>query len=253
MLVVWALRQNILESSNGDFLPVTSANRFLSPPEQVPLGDLAHELRTPLTLLCGAMDLLRETYPGEETQLMAQMHQSLWTMVRLLDNAVLYEELAQDSIGVNLQELDLVRFCQQILAEIVPLNRQALVQTQWPGESLIVKLDRELLRTLIGNLLTNALRFSSDTQILQFRLQQNRTGLTLQIQDQGLGIPVSDIPLVWQPFFRGSNVQRYPGMGLGLTVAQACAKLMHSQLSLDTVLGFGSTVTWFLPRQMIVP
>jgi signal transduction histidine kinase len=214
---------------------------------RVPLGDLAHELRTPLTLLCGAMDLLRDSRDGEDAQLMTQMHQSLWTMVRLLDNAVLYEELALGSVGVNPQELDIVRFCQQILAEVVPLDRQALVQTEWPGESLIVKLDRELLRTLIANLLTNALRFSAETQILQFRLQQDRHGLTLHIQDQGLGIPASDILLVWQPFFRGSNVGRYPGMGLGLTVARECAQLMHSQLSLESVVGQGSILTWFLP------
>jgi signal transduction histidine kinase len=218
------------------------------------LSELAHELRTPLTFLCGAIDLLELEAEEKEacpSVLLAKMRQSLWGIVRLLDNAVLYEEFAQgdpeSDMNLHSQPIDLKIFCQKLLEEIVPPEQLPLVETCWSEEALLLQLDRELLRTLLGNLIANAVRFSSPEQPIQLSIQQGTEGVTLILKDWGVGIPLEEQTQLGEPFFRASNVTHRPGLGLGLSLAKRCAKMMQSQITLVSEAGKGCVVTWSLP------
>jgi signal transduction histidine kinase len=217
---------------------------------QIVLSELAHELRTPLTFLCGAIDLLEmEAEDIGPSALLSQMRQSLWGIVRLLDNAVLYEEFAQgeSDIALHCQPIDLKKFCQKLLEEIVPSEQLPLVETRWSEEEICPMVDRELLRTLLGNLIANAVRFSNPDQPIRISLHQDSSGVTLTLQDWGVGIPPAEQAQVGEPFFRASNVTHRPGLGLGLSLAKRCANIMQSQLTLVSEVGKGCVVTWALP------
>jgi signal transduction histidine kinase len=219
------------------------------------LSELAHELRTPLTFLCGAIDLLEMEAEGNDaapSALLAQMRQSVWGIVRLLDNAVLYEEFAQADPGSDLalraQPIDLKKFCQKLLAEIVPPEQLPLVETHWSEEEILLQLDRELLRTLLGNLIANAVRFSSLAQPIHLSIDRDGAGLTVTLRDWGIGIPPEEQTQVGEPFFRASNAINRPGLGLGLSLAKRCAKILRSQITLvSREAGQGCVVTWSLP------
>jgi signal transduction histidine kinase len=218
------------------------------------LSELAHELRTPLTFLCGAIDLLEmeaEEREAGPSALLSQMRQSLWSIVRLLDNAVLYEEFAQGDadIAVHSQPIDLKKFCQKLLEEIVPPEQLPLVEKRWSEEELFLQVDRELLRTLLGNLIANAVRFSTPEQPIQLSIQQGTEGITLTLKDWGVGIPLEEQTQLGEPFFRASNVTHRPGLGLGLSLANRCAKIMQSQITLVSEVGKGCIVTWSLPHR----
>jgi signal transduction histidine kinase len=236
---------------------VQSSNASASSPSPaIALSELAHELRTPLTYLCGAIDLLEMETEDQGTPrigaILAQMRQSLWGMVRLLDNAVLYEEFAQDNfqqpIVLHPQTVELKQFCQKLLVEIVPPAQLPLVKTQWGPGDIVLEVDRELLRTLLGNLIANAVRFSTLEQPIQLSIDRSAAGVTLCIRDWGIGIPPTEQAEIGQPFFRASNASRLPGLGLGFSLAKFCARSLQSQLTLRSQLGEGCVVTWFLPR-----
>jgi two-component system, OmpR family, sensor histidine kinase VicK len=226
-----------------------------SPPQPlIVLSELAHELRTPLTFLCGAIDLLEMEAEEKEagpSALLSQMRQSLWGIVRLLDNAVLYEEFAQGDptadMALHSQSVDLKKFCQKLLEEIVPPEQLPLVETHWSEEEICLMIDRELLRTLLGNLIANAVRFSTPEQPIQLSIQQGTDAMTLTLQDWGVGIPVEDQAHLGEPFFRASNVTHRPGLGLGLSLANRCARMMGSQLTVVSEAEKGCVVTWALP------
>jgi signal transduction histidine kinase len=225
-----------------------------NPQPSIVLSELAHELRTPLTFLCGAIDLLEMDAEEKKTgpsALLSQMRQSLWGIVRLLDNAVLYEEFAQgdpESDAVHAQPIDLKKFCLKLLEEIVPPEQLPRVETRWSEEEICLWVDRELLRTLLGNLIANAVRFSTVEQPIQLSIQQGTEGVTLTLKDWGVGIPLEEQAHLGEPFFRASNVTHRPGLGLGLSLAKRCAKIMESQLTLGSEAGKGCVVTWSLPR-----
>jgi signal transduction histidine kinase len=225
-----------------------------NPQPSIALSELAHELRTPLTFLCGAIDLLEmeaEEKAAAPSPLLSQMRQSLWGIVRLLDNAVLYEEFAQgdpsSDMAIYSQSVDLKKFCQKLLEEIVPPEQLPLVETRWSEEEICLMVDRELLRTLLGNLIANAVRFSTPEQPIRLSIHQGIEGVTLTLQDWGVGIPLEEQTQVGEPFFRASNVTHRPGLGLGLSLAKRCAKIMQSHLTLVSEGGKGCVVTWALP------
>ncbi len=224
------------------------------PQTSIVLSELAHELRTPLTFLCGAIDLLEmdaEEKKTDPSALLSQMRQSLWGIVRLLDNAVLYEEFARgnpESDAAHSQPIDLKKFCQKLLEEIVPPEQLPRVETRWSEEEICLVVDRELLRTLLGNLIANAVRFSTVEQPIQLSIQQGTEGVTLTLKDWGVGIPLEEQAYVGEPFFRASNVTHRPGLGLGLSLAKRCAKIMQSHLTLGSEPGKGCVVTWSLPQ-----
>jgi signal transduction histidine kinase len=225
-----------------------------NPQPSIVLSELAHELRTPLTFLCGAIDLLEmeaEENDGASPPLLSQMRQSVWGIVRLLDNAVLYEEFAQgdpgSDIALHVQPIDLKKFCQKLLAEIVPPEQLPLVETHWSEEEIVLQLDRELLRTLLGNLIANAVRFSQPEQPIHLSIDRGQAGITVTLRDWGVGIPLEEQTQVGQPFFRASNATHRPGLGLGLSLAKRCAKILQSQITLVSEAGKGCVVTWSLP------
>jgi signal transduction histidine kinase len=227
-----------------------------NPPALIVLSELAHELRTPLTFLCGAIDLLEmeaEEKEADPSALLGKMRQSLWGIVRLLDNAVLYEEFAQSDpesdMNVHSQPLDLKKFCQKLLEEIVPPEQLVRVEKRWSEEEIFIQVDRELLRILLGNLIANAVRFSTLEQPIQLSIQQGTEGITLTLRDWGVGIPLEEQSHLGEPFFRASNVTHRPGLGLGLSLAKRCAKIMQSQITLVSEVGKGCIVTWSLPRR----
>jgi signal transduction histidine kinase len=229
-----------------------------NPPPPIVLSELAHELRTALTFLCGAIDLLEmeaEEKDSGPSALLSQMRQSLWSIVRLLDNAVLYEEFAlgDADIAVYSQPIDLKKFCQKLLEEIVPPQQLPLVETFWSEEEICIEVDRELLRTLLGNLIANAVRFSTPNQPIQLSIHQGRSGVTLILKDWGVGIPLEEQAQIGSPFFRASNVTHRPGLGLGLNLAKCCAKIMNSKLTLVSEAGKGCVVTWALPAHAFSP
>jgi signal transduction histidine kinase len=222
------------------------------------LSDLAHELRTSLTFLCGAIDLLEmeaEEQDSRPSALLPQMRQSLWSMVRLLDNAVLYEEFAQGDvdIAVHSQSVDLKRFCQKLLQEIVPPEQLPLVETCWSEAEILIQVDRELLRTLLGNLIANAVRFSRLEQPIQLSIHRSPEAVTLTLKDWGVGIPLEEQTHLGEPFFRASNATHRPGLGLGLSLAKRCANIMQSQLTLASEVDKGCAVTWSLPVRTVSP
>jgi signal transduction histidine kinase len=227
-----------------------------NPQPSIVLSELAHELRTPLTFICGAIDLLEMEAEEKEalpSALLGKMRQSLWGIVRLLDNAVLYAEFAQGDpeadMNAHAQPIDLKKFCQKLLEEIVPPEQLPLVEKRWSEEEICIWADRELLRTLLGNLIANAVRFSTLEQPIQLSIQQGTEGITLTLRDWGVGIPLAEQSHLGEPFFRASNVTHRPGLGLGLSLAKRCAKIMQSQITLVSEVGKGCIVTWSLPRR----
>ncbi|MBD2756519.1 PAS domain S-box protein [Spirosoma sp. BT704] len=114
----------------------------------------------------------------------------------------------------------------------------------WPGHAW---LDPSLFRKIILNLLTNAIKYSGPGSVVSIQGTTTDRLLTLIVQDQGVGIPPDDQPHLFERFFRASNVTNMAGTGLGLHIVGQYVALMGGQISLQSVLDQGTTVTLTLP------
>ncbi|NER29120.1 MAG: sensor histidine kinase, partial [Symploca sp. SIO1C4] len=104
-----------------------------------------------------------------------------------------------------------------------------------------------LVRYILTNLLSNAIKYSPEGGDIDFRLICTHQEVIFQIQDQGVGIPVSDQSHLFEAFHRGGNIEHINGSGLGLTVVKKCVELHEGSIDLDSEVGIGTTFTVKIP------
>lgn len=145
----------------------------------------------------------------------------------------------------TLQEFDLGAFLTDVIDELDGLckvNQEIICEC---GQDIHVNMDRNLLRHIILNLLTNAIKYS-EQQIRLTAIRQADT-LSIIVEDNGIGIPYESQDKIFDKFFRAANTVDVNGAGLGLHIVYRYVKLLGGDISLRSVPGEGSTFTLFLP------
>ena len=110
-----------------------------------------------------------------------------------------------------------------------------------------VWLDASLLRKILVNLLSNALKYSGPDQPVTVQGACSDTVLTLSVEDRGIGISTDDQEHLFERFYRAKNATNIPGTGLGLHIVAKYAELLGGTVSLTSTLGEGTTVTVSIP------
>jgi two-component system sensor histidine kinase BaeS len=114
----------------------------------------------------------------------------------------------------------------------------------------MLRFDRERVVQLLSNLVGNALKFTPRGGEVVVALADGADGATLQVRDSGPGILQAELPLVFDRFFRGTNVgdARASGSGLGLAIVRSIVEMHGGSIDASSVEGKGSTFTVQLPR-----
>jgi PAS domain S-box-containing protein len=225
---------------------------------------ISHEFRTPLTKILGSTELL-EKYRARFTQEKTEKHlhrisHSVAHMTKLLDDVVLIGQAEVGQLQFNPAAVDLERVCRAVVEEW-----QFNIEEQWQGEgapptlafwaqgeSGLAYLDKNLLRKLLTNLLSNAVKFSPEGGVISVDLVCEPGGATLRVQDEGLGILPEEQERLFESFYRASNAELIPGVGLGLAIAKKCVELHQGQITVESELGNGTTFTVTLPLTPVV-
>lgn len=131
-------------------------------------------------------------------------------------------------------------------------NLRAMLRTNRGRRAII---HRPLAAQLLGNLIDNACKHSSPGTPIILRLTQTAEAVRLEIADRGAGIAPSELPHVFEPFYRSRDARNrgLPGAGLGLAVAQRIATALGGRLSVESPHGAGSRFELLLPRHDAPP
>ena len=105
-----------------------------------------------------------------------------------------------------------------------------------------------LLRQVIGNLLHNALKYSTAGQMVLIKVTQSECHFSITIKDEGIGVPQDDLKRLFEPFHRASNVGAIAGTGLGLSIALEAVELHGGAITVDSEVGTGTIFTVVLPK-----
>ncbi|MCB2376245.1 PAS domain-containing sensor histidine kinase [Hymenobacter sp. BT635] len=213
----------------------------------------SHEFRTPLTAVLTSATLI-EKYPATEQQDKRLKHlQRIRASVNHL-NDILEEFLSvgrieEGKIEAHPVELDLAALLEETVADVQGLRKAGQHvdrQVRCPGP---VRLDPSLLRKILVNLLSNALKYSGENSVVSVRAECRPGLLTLRVQDQGVGISREDQEHLFERFFRARNAANIPGTGLGLYIIARYLELMNGTITLESELNVGTTVTLTIPYE----
>ena len=149
---------------------------------------------------------------------------------------------------LNLQLLNLQEFCRLLVAEIrVGSAANQEINFTIQGQSKKAYFDENLLRHILTNLLTNAIKYSPLGTKVDFDLIFQDTNIIFKIKDAGIGIPLKDQSSLFESFRRASNVGKIPGTGLGLAIVKQSVDLHGGTIEVDSEVGIGTTFTVILP------
>jgi signal transduction histidine kinase len=112
---------------------------------------------------------------------------------------------------------------------------------------MIARVDATLFRSIVTNLLANALKFSAPRTSVLITIDIKETALMLKIRDNGIGIPEADRANVFDLFYRAANVGIIQGTGMGLTIVKRSVDAHKGTISIDSELEKGTTMTVVLP------
>lgn len=169
-------------------------------------------------------------------------------MTQLLNDVLLIGKAEAGKIEYKPTLLNLGKICQDIAEEV-----QAITSTKHTiafssvGQSNDVFIDEKLLRHIVTNLLTNAVKYSPAGGTVQFNLICDREVAILSIQDQGIGIPPEDQEKLFESFHRATNVSTIPGTGLGLVIVKKSVDLHGGKIAVKSEVGIGTTFIVTLP------
>lgn len=208
------------------------------------VADAAHELHTPLTALRTNLELALESDGGAASQ---RALQQVARLQSLADNLLDLSRIEAQSGPEDPQLLDL----KPMVAELSTIyaseadQRETDFVLNLPDESVHVIGDRVQLQRLIGNLLDNAVKFTTEGSV-SLSLQCDRRFAVVCVSDTGIGIPSDELPHLFERFRRGRNTSNYPGSGLGLAIAKAIVTAHGGTISAQSD-GPGTTMTVTLP------
>ena len=219
------------------------------------LASLNHEIRTPLSGILGMLDLLLETSMDEDQRdYLNAARLCAESLSELLNSSLEYAALEAGQISLEESEFSVKEMLEAALtqqrpkAELKQLRLKLTLDPSLP-ETLIG--DAARLRELLGHLVNNAVKFTQ-TGSVDVRVSLRTTAavpkpdvLVAEVRDTGIGIPSDKLDRIFDSFQPGESglARAFPGLGLGLALAQKLAKVMGGQILVESQPGVGSTFT----------
>lgn len=215
---------------------------------------VSHEFRTPLTKIMTAADLLRRYYDrmdeGKRTDRFDQIADSVEYITSMLDNILTVSGIDDPDAALNAMPApcDIVALTHDTIAATQRMMRTDVdITFEAVGTRQEYRVDSRILQTIVHHLLTNAVKFSYAGQTVSARLHCEPAQFTIEVSDTGIGIPETDLDLIFEPFHRGLNAENIPGVGLGLTIVKQFVTLHDGNIEVVSQLEQGTTVTIVLP------
>jgi PAS domain S-box-containing protein len=215
------------------------------------LSMVCHQFRTPLNIVSFSNSLLKEEV-DKRTQkkiqpLLDHIQKATEQLSLMLDDILFFSKAEAAKLSFEPKPLELVQFCEDLVAQMQMIASQNPINFVSQDKSLTACIDKKLLEPILKNLLDNARKYSPSEIVVELKLSCENDKLIFQVKDMGIGISLVDQQRIFEPFYRGSNIDHIPGTGLGLSILKTLVDLHHGQVSVESKLGVGTTFTVILP------
>ncbi|WP_406843370.1 ATP-binding protein [Flavobacterium soyae] len=217
------------------------------------LSMASHEFRTPLSTIQLSSSLIQR-YAEELNTPKIDAHirkikSAVANLTVILDDFLLLEKAEANKITLQISCFDLQAFIKEIIGELKLLTKKKQKIINIPNSEIaLVKLDKNLLKNCIINLMSNAIKYSGEETEIELWTTLDSDKITINIKDNGIGIPEEEHEHLFEAFFRAHNTGTIPGTGLGLHIVSRYVKIMNGTISFKSAANKGTLFTIELPR-----
>ena len=208
---------------------------------------VSHELRTPLARLLSLLDTAK--LPGADVEgLIEEACSEVVEMTQLVDDILFLSELEQGREVVALGFTELAPY----VGELYELSRERALRAELTLESdvppgVVLPLRPRMLQVLLGNVLDNALRYAGRGATFRISAAREGDSVVLDVSDDGAGVDASDVPRLFERFFRSDRSRTSRGTGLGLAIVKHIVTAAGGTAEVEGALGEGTRFRFVLP------
>ena len=227
------------------------------------LATISHEIRTPLNGILGMAQIIQDTLTErEQQQQMKVLYDSANHLLTLLSDILDFSKIEQGRLELNKVDFQLGDMLDSISEIYLPLCAQKGLELEvcnMLDTQLRLYADDAKIRQILFNLLSNAVKFTHSGKVsLSIKhLAEDDSKIFLQwaVSDTGIGIRKERIDKLFQPFVQAESsiTRQYGGTGLGLSIVKKLVEQMNGEISVDSQLGSGTTITVLLPLDKSQP
>ena len=217
-------------------------------------SDASHELRTPLTVLKGQSELTlgKERKPKEYQEVISSNLEEIQYMSKVLEDLFMLSKSDENQIALDYESVDLKLLIEEICrhAQIIASEKNIKIITAYI-ERIQVYGDPVRLRQMIWNVIVNGIKYTQPDGEVTISLQEKKDIALITIQDNGIGISNSDLPLIFNRFYRVDKARSREegGTGLGLSICKFIVDAHKGSIDIESTLGEGTKFKIKLPKQ----
>jgi len=214
------------------------------------VSTMSHELRTPVSVILGYAEMLSDSsVPADWAEILARVRRSGLELLELVEDTLSLGRLEAGGDPPVPERVDVPAVFAELANEFAAAMRLDDVALRWEGPaSLVVTTDRRKLRTILKNLVGNALKFTLRGEVVLSCTREGRSARFV-VRDTGIGIASHHLPIIFDMFRQidSSDARSYRGAGLGLHIVQRLVHQLGGEITVASELGRGSAFTFAIP------
>ncbi|NNF20996.1 MAG: PAS domain-containing sensor histidine kinase [Saprospiraceae bacterium] len=243
-----------LERSQGKLKEALEKERILNELKSRFVSMASHEFRTPLSTVMSSASIISK-YTDEQSNDKREKHverikSAVSNLTGILNDFLSLSKLEENKVDLVLKDMNFVELIDTVADEIRGLLKdgQQIVQMT-TGDSRPVKTDIRILKNVLFNLVSNAIKYSPENTTIRCHATYLKEALIIEIIDEGIGIPENEQKYMFERFFRASNVENIQGTGLGLNIVKRYLDLLNGNITFTSTPGKGSNFRVRIPIQ----
>ena len=199
---------------------------------------ISHEFRTPLSVILSSADILdhysEKISPERRKNHLDKIRSQVIHLTGIIDAIHLSVQGIFNRLEFRPQQFDLSALCREVIVEQESrYHTTNQINFTIEGDDQTFSGDMNLIRLALQNTLSNALKFSLQDKPISIHLKITPQIATIEIRDQGMGIPDDELDRVFEPFYRSNSIGEIQGLGIGLSIARDAAEAHHGELRLE--------------------
>lgn len=219
--------------------------------ERALLNSISHDLRTPLVTVTGVLSSLKEEGAHLSDQarqeLLATAYSEAQRLNRFVGNLLDMTRIEAGAIRLNFEPCDVQDLVGCALAAIEPRIGERRIEVQVADDLPLISLDLVLMTQVLVNLLDNAHKFAPTGSVIEISATADVAGLTLEVADQGAGVPEADLQRIFDKFYRIPVPEGAGGTGLGLSICKGIVEAHNGTIRAENRAGGGLRIVIHLP------
>ncbi|MFZ2906207.1 MAG: HAMP domain-containing sensor histidine kinase [Cyclobacteriaceae bacterium] len=219
------------------------------------INNMTHEFKTPIATIAVSTEVLKDPNIVQQPERLLNYTTIIENennrLKKHVERVLQMARLDKEDIGLRKERVDLHEIIQEVVTamHVTLQEKQGKLELFLGANQPLITADRHHLTNVIYNLLDNAIKYCNGNPLIVIRTKQDEKGITLEVQDNGIGVGEEHQNKIFQKFFRvpTGNVHDVKGFGLGLNYVKQIVEAHRGKVTLESAVGNGCTFSIFMP------